>query len=57
MASIRCSAACSGQAHFFFFDLEDGVVDMAARGFRQGIKEFLEALGSAEFAGEGRVGS
>jgi hypothetical protein len=39
----------------FFFDFADRVVDLVARGFGQGVKEFLKALGLAEFAGEGWV--
>jgi hypothetical protein len=42
-------------ARLFFFDFADGVVDLAARGFGEGAKEFLEALGLAEFAGERRL--
>jgi hypothetical protein len=47
-------AASSARRKRIFLPWRTGVVDMAARGFGQGIKEFLETLGSAEFAGEGR---
>jgi hypothetical protein len=38
-----------------FFDFADLSVDLVTRGFGEGIEEFLEALGLAEFAGEGGV--
>jgi hypothetical protein len=40
------------QARLFFLDFADFTVDLVARGFGQGIEEFLEAFGLAEFAGE-----
>jgi hypothetical protein len=43
------------EARVFFFDFADGVVNMLARGFGQGIEKVLEALGLAEFAGEDGV--
>jgi hypothetical protein len=45
----------AAQARLFFFDFADLAVDLVARGFWQGVEEFLEALGLAEFAGEGGV--
>jgi hypothetical protein len=42
----------AAQARFFFFDFADFAVDLVARGFGEGIKEFLEAFGLAEFTGE-----
>jgi hypothetical protein len=42
----------AAQARLFFFDLADLAVDLVARGFRKGVEEFLEAFGSAKFAGE-----
>jgi hypothetical protein len=45
----------AAQARLFFFDCADGVVDLAARGFGQGVEEFPEAFGLAEFSGEERV--
>jgi len=54
MASIRYSAAWLGatQARLFFFDFADLAVDLVARGFGQGVEEFLEAFGLPEFACE-----
>jgi hypothetical protein len=45
----------AAQARLFFFDFADLAVDMVPRGFGQGIEEFLERLGLAEFAGENGV--
>ena len=45
----------TAQARLFFFDLADLAVDLLARGFGKGAKEFLEPLGLAEFTGEGGV--
>ena len=42
----------AAQARVFFFDFADLTVDLVARGVGQGIEEFLEAFGLAEFAGE-----
>jgi hypothetical protein len=42
----------AAQARLFFFDFADLAVDLLARGFGQGIEEFLKAFGLAEFAGE-----
>lgn len=41
------------QACLFFFYFADLAVDLVARGFGQGVEEFLEAFGLADFAGEG----
>jgi hypothetical protein len=43
---------CAAQSCLFFFHFADFAVDLLARGFGQGIEEFLEVLGLAEFAGE-----
>lgn len=45
----------AAQARVFFFYFADFMVDLVARGFRQGVEKFLEAFGLAEFAGEERV--
>jgi len=45
----------TAQARLFFFDFADFAVDLVARGFGEGIEEFPEALGLAEFAGESWV--
>jgi hypothetical protein len=45
----------AAQARVFFFDFADRVVDVLARGVGKGIKEFLEAFGLTEFAGEDGV--
>jgi hypothetical protein len=45
----------AAQARLFLFDFADLAVDLVARGFGQGIEEFLEAFGLAEFAGENGV--
>jgi hypothetical protein len=45
----------AAQARLFFFYFADFSVDLVARGFGQGIEEFLEAFGLAEFAGESEV--
>jgi hypothetical protein len=45
----------SAKACLFFFYFSDLAVDLLARGFRQGIEEFMEAFGLAEFAGENGV--
>jgi hypothetical protein len=45
----------AAQARFFFFDFADFTVDLVARGFGEGVEEFLEALGLAEFSGEDGV--
>jgi hypothetical protein len=42
----------ASQARLFFFDFADLAVDLVARGFGESVKEFLEAFGLAEFAGE-----
>jgi len=42
----------AAQARLFFFYFADLAVDLVTRGFGQGIEEFLEAFGLAEFAGE-----
>jgi hypothetical protein len=47
---LRAAHAC-----LFFFDFADLAVDLLARGFREGIEEFLEAFGLAEFAGKDGV--
>jgi hypothetical protein len=43
---------CAAQTCVFFFDFADFAVGLVARGFGQGIEEFLEAFGLAEFTGE-----
>jgi hypothetical protein len=43
----------AAQARLFFFDFADLAVDLVARRFGQGVEEFLETFGLAEFAGEG----
>lgn len=43
----------AAEARFFFFHFAELAVNLVARGFGQGAKEFLEAFGLAEFAGEG----
>ena len=40
------------QARVFFFDFANFAVDLVARGFGQGVEEFQEAFGLAEFTGE-----
>ena len=45
----------SAQARLFFFDFADFAVNLLARGFGQGVEEFLEAFGLPKFAGEGWV--
>jgi hypothetical protein len=45
----------AAQARLFFFDFADLTVDLVARGFGQGVEEFLEAPGLAEFAGKNGV--
>jgi len=45
----------AAQARLFFFDFADLAVDLLARGFGEGVEEFLEAFGLAEFTGEERV--
>jgi hypothetical protein len=45
----------AAQARLLFFDLADFTVDLVARGFGEGIEEFLEALRLAEFTGEDGV--
>lgn len=43
---------CTAKARLFFFDFADLAINLLARGFGQGIEEFLQAFGLAEFAGE-----
>jgi hypothetical protein len=45
----------TAQARLFFFDFSDFTVNLLARGFGQGIEEFLEAFGLAELANENRM--
>jgi hypothetical protein len=45
----------ASQARLFFFHFTDFTVNLLARGFGQGIEEFLEAFGLAKFAGEDGV--
>jgi len=47
----------AAQTRLFFFDFTDFAVDLVARGFGKGVKEFPETFGLAEFAGEDRYGS
>jgi len=45
----------AAQTCVFSFDFADFAVDLVARGFGEGIEEFPEALGLAEFEGESWV--
>jgi len=52
---IFSDVLCPALACFFFFDFADLAVNLVARGFGEGVKEFLEAFGLTEFADEDGV--